>query len=203
MWMDAVVSSRGVQLEYIPTDDMLAMQWLGDDLADLLIDAGRQRHATRESEFARRLGSAAEFVVLRAKEREGGHVIHVARIADSFGYDVEHRLGVRTARIEVKGAVESTSDGFFITRNEIAQARRHGAEWILVQVVFRSSIALKGEIAVEDISAVRILSSEQVCSLIPADTPHFSWIEAARVRPPVSLWSTYPLDLDATSSIQI
>ncbi len=99
---------------------------------------------------------------MRAKEREGGQTIHVARTSNSYGYDIENRRGGYTLRIEVKGAVESTSDGFYITRNEVAQARRHGSEWILVQIIFNSGLALRDELAIDDIRAVRSLSTSYV-----------------------------------------
>jgi hypothetical protein len=202
-WLEAAVSAHGLLLEYIPTTDLNAMRWLGEHLEDLLIEAGRKLQATTEDEFARRLGNAAELVVLRAKEREGGQTIHVARISDSFGYDIEHRVSSDTTRIEVKGAVESSSYGFFITRNEVVQARRYATEWVLMQVIFRSAIALRDELKFDDIIGVRTLTSDQVCSLVPPDTPHFSWTASARVRPPVDFWSPHALDLSETVSIQL
>jgi hypothetical protein len=192
-WLDMVVSPAGVHLEYVPSQDLAAMEWLGAELGDLLAIAGAERLKARENEFALRIGAAAELIVLDAKAREGGSVTHVSKIGDFFGYDIEHRIGGNICRLEVKGAVESSSKGFFITRNEVMKARRYGDEWVLVQVVFGSGVALKEKITASDVCRVRSISAEQLSSLIPDDTQHFSWVDSARVTPPGDYWSGYEL----------
>lgn len=193
-WLDMVVSPAGVHLEYVPSQDLAAMEWLGADLGELLAIAGASRLKDRESEFALRIGAAAELIVFEAKSRECGSVVHVSKIADFFGYDIEHRIGATICRLEVKGAVESSSKGFFVTRNEVTKARRYGDEWVLVQVVFGSSVALKEEIAASDVCLVRSISAGQLTSLVPSDTQHFAWVDSARVTPPSSYWSEYYLE---------
>jgi hypothetical protein len=187
-WLRVAVGEDGVRREYIPQTELDAMAWLRGRLDALLLQVYGTITAERDDAFRKRLGDAAEHVVLAALERLGGEVLHVAALSDGFGYDIEHRTVAGIARIEVKAATAQTADGFFLSRNEFEKSRVFGAEWRLVQVIFKPSAFLGTEISTAHVEAIRELSAGTIGDVVPADTPEFVWQESAHIRPPSLAW---------------
>ena len=63
-WIVDAVRFDGVALEYIPTQDLDALMWLGGDLTELLIAVGQTKLTRHEDEIRKLLGDAGERVVL-------------------------------------------------------------------------------------------------------------------------------------------
>ncbi|MDB5991261.1 MAG: hypothetical protein JWQ10_2664 [Herbaspirillum sp.] len=204
-WIMNVVSNRGVALEYIPSTDLDALEWIGDDLAELLIAVAQPKMSLRDNELRKRLGDAGEYVLIESKKYQGEKVIHVAKISDSFGYDVESckGSGATVERIEIKAALPNTADRFYISKNECEKASSYGDAWKLVQVTFDASILWKRNIMKKDILDVRMLSSKAVVKLTDFDTDSFRWLDSAEIFPPLLDWSGYELPLPENLEINI
>ena len=200
-WLPTAVLDGLVHREYIPRTAMEELLWLGDELDLLISDAARQYVGETENNFRRTLGIAGELIVMESEARLGHSPLHISKISDSFGYDIECAYGGSLARIEVKTATESTCSSFYLTRNEFEQAIRHESEWVLVQIILSGAVALHNRIRVSDISKARLISSRLLQTVIPADTPEFQWVDSARVAPSERIWCTYHLDL--TNDFQI
>ncbi|MFF5098061.1 MULTISPECIES: protein NO VEIN domain-containing protein [Actinosynnema] len=188
-WLNLAVSSTEVAREYIPSGDARALQWLEPDLEKILIDV-RDAARRQDSTFEEALGLAAELFVLGSLERSGADVLHVSRISDSYGYDLEAQEGERSSRIEVKAAGSTTRGTFHLSRNEFDKCRRHGSQWRLVQVVFTSEALVADRITPAHVFGVFELSSAALIATVPPDSdlPGFRWTESALVTPPKSAW---------------
>ena len=202
-WLANVVSETAVATEYIPADDLRALEWLGSDLELLLMEIGWKIIQETDADLRKRLGDAGERVVLAAKEAEGGSVIHVASISDFYGYDVESHIGGRTQRIEVKAAVPHTAESFVVSRNEYEKSVIYGDEWFLMQIVFDSSVLVKSVITSVDILSARILPAGSLRKLVNVDTQYFTWAEAAKISPPPLAWVDYALPFSQGTEVDL
>jgi len=194
-WLRAAVDNNVVIHEYIPSEDATALAWIGEDLDALLLRAHSSLHALDRDAFRSRFGTAAELMVLAAKTRIGAEPIHVARLSDSYGYDIECRRGP-VERIEVKAASVRTQDSFYLTRNEYEKSQAFRQEWYLVQVVFSNAAFTSSCLDASHVEAVRRLGPEAIEKLVPPDTPTFRWAESAQVSPPIEAWETANIALD-------
>ncbi|HDR9808129.1 TPA: DUF3883 domain-containing protein [Burkholderia cenocepacia] len=202
-WLESVVGEATAAIEYIPTDDFLALEWLGPDLEPLVTETGRRVTHAKDADLRKRLGDAGERVVLAAKALEGASVTHVASISDFYGYDIEAFFNGKTQRIEVKAAVPRTADNFIISRNEYNKSVAYGDEWCLIQIVFATTIFLKNEITCSDILAARTLSARSLQKLANLDTPSFMWLDAAKISPPTIAWTNYTLPFTSNMTFDV
>lgn len=204
-WLLSAVSNNRVAFEYIPSTDLESLDWIGDQLEELISGNALPKIFQQDDELRRRLGSIGEQVVIASKRHVGAHVVHVAKISDSFGYDVESRVIDQAAieRIEVKAALESTNHRFFISKNECEKARFYSNQWQLVQITFAASVLWKKEIFREDVLISRHLSSAKVTNLTNLDSESFRWLISAEVTPSVDDWNEYFLPLPENFSISI
>ncbi|WP_281662837.1 DUF3883 domain-containing protein [Paraburkholderia fungorum] len=204
-WIGNVVSKDGVAWEYIPAVDSDALEWIGEDLLDLLTDVATKRVLSRDEEFRQKLGRLGERILAECKRRQGERVIHVAEISDSFGYDLECYPSSPNIleRIEVKTALTHTNETFHITRNEREKARLYGEEWKLVQIVLSAQAAWKETISSNDVVLIRSLTAAAIVELTARDTPHFRWEESAMISPPTSMWTRYPVFLNDKSEFNL
>jgi hypothetical protein len=202
-WILNAVLNGEVASEYIPSTDLDALEWIGDELAELLIAVAQTKMSTRDDALRKRLGNAGELVLLLSKKYQGEATIHVSKISDHFGYDIESTKKNIIERIEVKAALPHTNSKFYISKNECEKARLYGDGWRLVQLTFDASVLWKKNIARSDILNVRMLSSETVRRLTDFDTENFRWLSSAEVWPPSSDWIDYLLPLPEDLEIDI
>ncbi|WP_161494149.1 DUF3883 domain-containing protein [Microcella alkaliphila] len=197
-WLQVAVVGSSVHFEIIPTADLEALSWIGDDLEQLLIDAARNDPPTQEI-IKLGVGRAAELVVLGALAASGEHPLHVSEISDGYGYDIESTENGRIRRLEVKGCTGSTSASFHLSRNEYEKSRYFGSEWMVVQVSFADEVLVSEEIRPWHVLGIRELSSADVLELVPPDPEEFRWEKSALLTPKASRWRpsaiAVPLDL--------
>lgn len=193
-WLRFAVTSAGVAREYIPSLDLAALEWLEPDLDDVLLDVHADVGTVDRTPLRKAIGDAAELLVFAALDRAGAQPVHVARLSDSYGYDIETRKPV--SRIEVKAAGATTRGSFHISRNEFDKSQRYGVEWHLVQVVFSSAALVADTVDSSHVEGVFELSSDALAATVPADSPGFMWTESAYVTPPQTSWCTAKLTLD-------
>ncbi|MFI6575313.1 DUF3883 domain-containing protein [Nocardiopsis sp. NPDC050513] len=187
VWLTQAVRSNAVVHDYIPDADLKALAWLEPGLDSLLVDVAVMHHSTQEDVWRKRVGEAAEAVVLSALRREGRLARQVSLVSPSYGYDIE--IGnPPLERIEVKGAGPETSGSFHITRHEFETALRYPDTYSVVQVVFHSSAFSAEVLRGEHVAAVIRLASQVLCSIVPADTETFTWEQSALLRPPTIAW---------------
>ncbi|WBB77754.1 DUF3883 domain-containing protein [Micromonospora sp. WMMD882] len=186
-WLRIAVSPNGVAREYIPTADLHALQWLDPELDTLLTDVRREVSESHDAELRKRIGDAAEAVVMAALRRSGQDPSHVALISDAFGYDIEVS-SPRKQRIEVKGCGTRSRGSFHLTRNEYEKSRLYGAEWVLVQVVFASNAFVAPKIDSGHVVGIFEICAADVASAVPPDTPEFVWTDSAVVTPSREAW---------------
>ncbi|WP_280473604.1 protein NO VEIN domain-containing protein [Nocardia asiatica] len=186
-WLYLAVNGRRVQRELIPTDDLKALQWLEPRLDQVLVRSAADVNAAVDDKAAKALGDAAELLIIAALEYEGEQPVHVAKLSDAHGYDIEVP-GRDIDCIEVKAASLATSGGFHITRNEFETAVYCGSRWRLVQVVFSNAAILADKIGANHIESIRELSHEALQRLIPPDTDTFRWEKSARISVPSNAW---------------
>ena len=140
------------------------------------------------------MGDAAELLILAALTLAGRQPIHVAKLSDSYGYDIETHNPVN--RIEVKAAGESTRDRFHLSRNEFDMSRAYAMQWMLVQVTFKSEAHIATVLDCSHVREIRRLDSHAVAESVPADTQSFRWTNSAIVRPPDAAWAPAQIELD-------
>lgn len=186
-WLWVAVGSEGVEHAYIPQPDLDALSWLGEDLDEVLAEVRRFLGARRRANLAKEIGDAAEEIVVAALRAAGQEPVHVARISDAYGYDVE--LPEEPIRfLEVKAAGPQTADRFHLSRNEFDTCVRRGDAWRIVQVVFKASAFVADPITAADVCEIRELSAAAVHDLVPGDTSGFRWETSAVLTPSASLW---------------
>ncbi|MFD4590141.1 DUF3883 domain-containing protein [Streptomyces rubiginosohelvolus] len=191
-WLRVAVGSARVERAYIPQPDLDALSWLGEALDEVLAEARRLVGTRQEADLAKEIGDAAEEVVVAALKAAGQKPVHVARISDAYGYDVE--LSEEPVRfLEVKAAGPQTADRFHLSRNEFNTCVRRGDAWRIVQVVFDASAFIANPITAADVREIRELSATSVRGLVPGDTSGFKWESSAVLTPSASLW--HPSDL--------
>ncbi|MEU6715013.1 DUF3883 domain-containing protein [Nonomuraea sp. NPDC046802] len=186
-WLRLAVSTSGVLREYIPAEDLKALLWLEPDLDQVLFDAFAELDQSNQAAIRKRIGHAAELVVLAALRHAGQKPVHVSQISDSYGYDIEVR-GTGTDRIEVKAAGPLTRGTFHLTRNEYAKSLQYGRQWRLIQVVFNSAAFVADEINVSHVEAVFQLAPGTLQEIVPPDTPQFVWEGSALLSPSDGTW---------------
>ncbi|WP_157195431.1 protein NO VEIN domain-containing protein [Nocardia tenerifensis] len=186
-WLYLAVNGRHVQRELIPTDDLKALQWLEPRLDQILVRSAADVNAEADDKVAKFLGEAAELLLVAALEYEGRQPVHVAKLSDAHGYDIEVP-GRDVDCIEVKAASSASSEEFHITRNEFETAVYCTSRWRLVQVVFDNAALLADKIGVNHIESIRELGHEALQQLIPADTESFRWEKSARISVPLNAW---------------
>lgn len=190
-WLRFAVSPRRVAREYIPTEDLRALEWLGPELDGILVDVCRVVSGPRETGIRKRIGDAAEAVVMASLRASGRHPTHVAAISDVFGYDIE-LSGPPVRRIEVKGCSLNSRGTFHLSRNEYDKGRLYGNEWLLSQVVFANSAFVSSRLRPSDIVGIFEIRACDVVSIVPPDTPAFGWTESAVITPPPEAWRPAP-----------
>ncbi|MGW9193061.1 protein NO VEIN domain-containing protein [Micromonospora chersina] len=190
-WLRIAVSPQGVARQYIPTADLRALEWLGPELDDILIDVCRAVSGPRDVEIRKRIGDAAEAVVLAALRADGRHPTHVAAISDAFGYDIE-LAGHPKLRIEVKGCSANSRGTFHLTRNEYDKSRSYDHEWLLTQVVFANEAFVAPCLEPGHIIGIFEVSAREIESAVPPDTREFTWTDSAMVTPPPEAWRPAP-----------
>ncbi|MBB5807299.1 hypothetical protein F4560_007067 [Saccharothrix ecbatanensis] len=197
LWLRVAVTSAGVAREYIPEEDLVALSWLEPDLDAVLLGARADLTSPFQEPLRKAIGDAAELFVLAALVRAGARPVHVARISDKYGYDIEAQVPV-IRRIEVKAAGTTTRGAFHLTRNEFDRSRYHGKEWELIQVVFASSAMLADQLDASHIEDVLKLTHDTLSALIPPDSANFTWNESALIKPPPAAWQPANLQMDVT-----
>ncbi|MFG2333387.1 DUF3883 domain-containing protein [Streptomyces sp. NPDC048604] len=186
-WLRVAVGSESVERAYIPQPDLEALSWLGEALDEVLTEARRLVGDREEPDLAKEIGDAAEEIVVAALRAAGRKPLHVARISDAYGYDVELSDGpIRF--LEVKAAGPRTADSFHLSRNEFDTSVRRGDAWRIVQVVFEASAFVTDRITAADVREIRELPAAAVRALVPGDTPGFKWETSAVLTPPASMW---------------
>ncbi|MTJ86732.1 DUF3883 domain-containing protein, partial [Nocardia seriolae] len=199
-WLRLAVSRDGVTREYIPASDLDSLRWLEPNLDRLLIEAHEHAYSSAETEWQKQIGDAAELFVLAALRHSGLKPVHVARISDVYGYDIEVR-DPRTERIEVKAAGPRTARTFHLSRNEFDKSQQHGDEWRLLQVIFESSAFVAEELNQSHVEGVYEIDSHQLRRIVPPDSPRFFWEESALITPPEEAWRRSHLALDPEFTI--
>ncbi len=192
-WMDSAVVNGVVRDEFIPTADEQALSWLGDMRDLLLVDI--KNNKDQSEEFQKWLGGVGEAIIVESERQQGRQVRQVSRISDSFGFDIESRSLSRQMYIEVKTAIESTADHFYISKNEVSKAIDLNARWCLVQVILSRSVLTDSSITEKHIKKSRFLDADALIALVPTDTPSGVWIESARITPPADAWSRWDMRL--------
>jgi hypothetical protein len=193
-WLQIAITADGVARDYIPQDDLNALLWLEPDLDELLLGAYSTTTAVEQSALRKKMGDAAELMILAALALANRRPIHVARLSDSYGYDIEARDPMK--RIEVKAAGETTRDRFHLSRNEFDKCRTYGKQWTLLQLTFKSEAHIAGVLDCSHVREIRRLDSHAVAKSVPADTETFRWAESAIICPPEAAWSPARVVLD-------
>jgi Domain of unknown function (DUF3883) len=186
LWLNLAVDNQ-VKREYIPTWDMQELSWLDPDLDALLLEVRMALGDTRQDDLRKELGSAAELIIISALSAAGIDALHVARISDAFGYDIEcHSPSID--RIEVKAASENTRGTFHLTRNEFDKSVEYPSQWRLVQVVFMNRAFVQRKLDASNVLGVFQLKTGALSRVIPADSGAFRWTGSAEVHPMPDEW---------------
>ena len=195
-WLTLAIQDRRVLREYIPQDALEELSWIEPNLDEFLISLHlSSASAVRENAFNKWLGDAAELFVFSALNKAHAAPIHVAKISDAYGYDIEC-TGSCTDKIEVKAASCNTQNRFYISRNEFDKSQIYGVEWRIIQVVFANRAFVDRQISASHIHAVRQLSAATLTELVPKDTLCFRWTESALITVPALSWAPVDLVLD-------
>lgn len=197
-WLRFVVRDGRVTREYVPTGDFENLDWIEPELDQFLLDAYGAASAQDES-FLRAMGDVAELFVLAALEHAGASPLHVSRLSDSYGYDIECP-GNTVDRIEVKAASEASQSRFHISRNEFEKSSRYGSEWRLLQVVFSSKAFVSDRLDSSHIENLRELRPGVLQELVPTDTDAFKWTVSAEIFTTPEVWGAPSLVLDPSFS---
>lgn len=198
-WLWFAVRDGHVVREYIPTGDLANLAWMDPDLDAILIDVYEAISKREENDFRKAIGDAAELFVIAALRHAGVKPLHVSRLSDSYGYDIECREA-SVDRIEVKAASQASQASFHISRNEFEKSSCHGQEWRLIQVVFSSQAFVSEKLHSFHIVSIRQLRHGTLQELVPADTSSFKWSESAQIAPPTDAWEPANLSLDPNFS---
>ena len=198
-WLRIAVDGDRLNRDYIPAADLEALAWLEEGLDQILLDVC-QSLELEETKIPKAIGDAAELLIVASLKRMGGSVVHVAKISDGYGYDIEWRRGNRTRRIEVKACSAKTSDRFILTRNEFEKSQIFRSEWSLVQVVFKVGSLFGSTLSADDVVELRELLPQAISDLCPADSSTFRWRESAELRPQCNQWIGCQIELDPKCS---
>ena len=194
LWLNLAVDNQ-VKREYIPSWDLQELSWLDPDLDALLLEVRTALGDSSQDDLRRELGSAAELLIMSALNAAGVDALHVARISDAFGYDIEcHSPSID--RIEVKAASENTRGTFHLTRNEFDKSFEYPNQWRLVQVVFMNRAFVQRRLDASNVLGVFQLRRGALSRAIPADTEAFRWTASAEVRPSPDEWFQAEIKLE-------
>jgi hypothetical protein len=195
-WLALAVEDRRVLREYIPQNALEELSWIEPNLDEFLISLNLSSgDSTRENEFNKWIGDAAELFVFAALNKVRAGPIHVAKISDAYGYDIEC-TGSFTDKIEVKAASQNTQSRFHISRNEFEKSQMYGKGWRLIQIVFTNRAFVDNQLTASHIHAMRQLDAATLAKLVPKDTPCFKWTESALITAPAASWVPTDLVLD-------
>ncbi len=197
IWLWSAVDRGQVLREYIPSNDLKALNWLEPQLDALLKSVHAKLEAARQNDLIKQIGDASEAILMAAFELEGRRPIHVAKFHDGCGYDIE-LPSTPIDRIEVKAASTNTRGRFRLTRNEFDQCRLLGSEWRLLQVVFSPQAFFAGSIGARHVLEVIEITSSNVLQLAPPDSDAFRWVESAEFTPHPADWRKVAIKLDPT-----
>jgi len=192
-WLRAVVIDGAVRAELIPSDDLGALGWLGEDIEQVLAVVHAAVFGQEDGDFTSRLGLMGELAVLAALAHSGIRARHVSLISDAYGYDLECGGGDVVEGIEVKTAFPRTAERFHLSRNEFDISERMQRRWKIVQVVFSSRIVATGHATAADVESVKELSAFKVHEIAPRTEDNFRWTESAIFRPAKDMWTTSDL----------
>ena len=191
-WFRTAVRRGSVAPEFIPTQDEESLSWL-DKLRDpILLDLAAKKE--NEDTFRIWLGGLGEKLVLDSERHRGRRIVHVSRISDYFGYDIETHHGHTAWQIEVKTCLSSNADQFFISRNEANRALQLASTWRLVQVIFDPAVTTVANVTIEHIVSARTLSAWHLVELLPKDSDTGVWIDSARISPQLDAWAEWKID---------
>jgi hypothetical protein len=195
-WLTFAIQDRRVLREYIPQDALEDLSWIEPNLDEFLISLHlSSAESTLENAFNKWLGDAAELFIFAALNKARAAPIHVSKISDAYGYDIEC-TGSGTSKIEVKAASRNTQRSFHISRNEFDKSQIYRTEWRLIQVVFKNRAFVDSQLNSSHIHAVRQLDAATLTELVPKDTAFFKWTESALITAPAAIWAPVDLVLD-------
>jgi hypothetical protein len=199
-WLRLAVQDGHLCREYIPADDLDSLAWIEPELDEALLGANEGSSAPEDDGFLKALGDAAELLVLEGLRWSGASPVHVARMSDAFGYDIEVK-GPPLDRVEVKASSRLTSTSFHLSRNEFEMSVRYGNEWRLVQVVFSTKAFVADCIDASMVECIREFRPGALRELVPPDTATFTWTKSAKVTPPDCAWMPSMIVLNPRFSI--
>lgn len=190
-WLHASMSSGRFYSELVPSAELNALGWLGENLEPLL--AGVKRQDEKDNDFRIWLGRVGEYLVVATERHTGASVKHVSLISDHFGYDVE---SVREGRyrFEVKTSVVGTDHRLFLTRNEVTSASRYAGEWFLVQVILKPEALTAKCLTRDHVYCIRQMAGSSVIEVLPRDSEHCRWVETVEIITPGLNWTPYLSD---------
>ena len=208
-WVVSAVVDGEFLPEYVPDADLQRLDWLGSDLAPIVLAVHRAITSASNNELRKQIGDAGELAVVSALERIGIAPNHVALVSDAYGYDIEYQLDQHLHRLEVKACVPNTADKVIVSRNEYEAAAKYASSWRLIQVCFASGIVVNRRAIYSDVIFIRELHSSSLVSLSPRATNSFRWLEASEFRPPDDFWNAsrlrvaaeFHVDFDTRASI--
>jgi hypothetical protein len=206
VWLHLAVSATDVFREYIPQADLQGLAWLEPDLDDVLRSSFAAIPASQhDAALRQQIGDAAELFLMTAFASAGMRPLHVSRLSDAYGYDIEIIGGEGDARfvdrVEVKSAGPRTRGSFHLSRNEFEKSRVYGSQWRLLQVVFKSSAFVATWIDDSHVEGVYELSSAALDEVVPSDTPEFRWTESAFFTLGTAHWEVAQVPLECGFSI--
>lgn len=187
-WLHASMATGRFCAELVPSAELNALRWLGEDLEPLL--DGASRHGEEDDEFRAWLGRVGESLVVATERHIGASVRQVSLISDHFGYDVESVRGSRR-RFEVKTSVIGTADRLFLTRNEVTSAERYVGEWFLVQVILKPEALTAAVVTRNHVHGIRQLAGSSVVGVLPRDSEHCRWVETVELATSSLNWVPY------------
>jgi hypothetical protein len=196
-WLMASVVNGQFITDFVPTDDMRRLEWLGPDLGPLILSVYSSLTGKADETLRKAIGDAGELAIMSALRGAGCAPVHVALASDAYGYDIEYTINANTRRLEVKSAVEATAGRLLVSRNEFDKAGTYASSWALVQVIFSSNVVVTRKITAADVISIRELSSFDLRKIAPPESENFVWLESAEFRPIDSKWITSRLRVDA------
>ncbi len=186
----------------VPERDLLELEWMGSDLEPILASLVSP---PSDDAILKTLGDFGEAAVMAAETRRGRDVLQVSEISDHYGYDLEsadNKLG-DILRLEVKAAVSTRPDVFYLSRNQFRVARVFDSSWRLVQVVFDASdFWTKQVIDRKSIYLLRYIDAATLHSLAVQDLPQCKWQGKLRFKLGAKHWVDYPHRPPTNWSIQ-
>ena len=200
VWLRVAVVDSVLRKELIPSADLNALLWLGEDLEAVLVSVFKDVCEAVDDDLTSALGRAGELAVINALENAGRRPRDVSLISDAFGYDVECAERPHLEGIEVKTSVTRTASRFHLSRNEFDVSKRMGGRWKIIQVVLSSKVVASGRVTSDDIELIRELPASGVHKIAPAED-QFRWTESAVFMPNDGLW--IPSDLEVSKEFAL